>query len=200
MEAARKRTGLYGLPRAFWREVGWGMDPATFLRTILRPALGELAHHGGPAVSRDAERFLLAIALQESNATARYQNSPAEVPGPARGFWQFESIAVQEMLTNRLTAVLAKESCERALVVPSRNAVHRAIEGHDRLAVVFARLLVLTLPPPLPTTEADGWSQYLQAWRPGKPHRERWGSCWQLASAATLVPEVSHADPAPGTV
>lgn len=162
------------------------MDPAAFRRAVVRPGLHQLEAGGGPAITRAAERFLIAIALQESEATARYQHSPAQVPGPARGFWQFEIAGVLGVLNHSSTSVLAAEAVKRAEVVLQEAAVHRAIEGHDALAVAFARLLILTHPQPLPETEEQGWQQYLSLWRPGRPRREKWPRCWERASEATL--------------
>lgn len=176
------------------------MDPAVFLHDILRPGLVSLAGYSSLLPDRTAERFLLAIALQESDATHRYQNAPASSPGPARGFWQFETSGVLGVLTHRTTAVLAEEACRRAHVVHQVAAVHRAIEGHDALAVAIARLLVLTDPQPIPQTQHDGWEKYLRLWRPGRPRADRWARCWDLADDATLLPRRPDADTAPGTV
>lgn len=177
------------------------MTPEIFLRQIVRPGLYTLGAHSTVQPTLAAERFLVAIALQESDATHRYQNSPAEAPGPARGFWQFERIAVSELLTNARTKILALEACQRAHVVAQPAAAHRAIEGHDRLATAFARLLVLLHASPLPETEAQGWQQYRDQWRPGRPRAEKWSRCWQQATDATLRQEVPpDADPASGTV
>ena len=176
------------------------MDLTRFHRRIVHPGLYELEGLGGPPMTHAAERFLVAVALQESDAIHRYQNSPSDTPGPARGWWQFEAIAVQEMLTNRVTSVLAKKSCDLYDVQPFRNAVHRAIEGHDGLAVAFARLLVLTHVAPLPDSLLTGWQQYLDLWRPGKPRQERWESCWRRATEVTLPAGGDDADTQAGTV
>jgi hypothetical protein len=55
-------------------------------------------------------------------------------------------------------------------------AVHDVVEYSDVVACVFARLLLWTLPQRLPQpTETDmAWRQYIDAWRPGKPHPQRW--------------------------
>lgn len=172
------------------------MTPEIFLHSIVRPGLHALGRHSTVQPSRAAERFLIAIALQESDATARYQNSPSTSPGPARGFWQFETAGVSGVLTHSSSSVHAKEACTYCNVLPQVNAVWRAVEGHDDLAVAIARLLILTEPRPLPETEADGWSQYLNLWRPGKPHPDRWPGCWRRADEVTS----RDADPQTRTV
>ncbi len=65
-----------------------------------------------------------------------------------------------------------------------------AIEHNDILAAAFSRLLLWTLPGPLPLRGAPtaGWIAYTSAWRPGKPHRETWdvfyAQAWQLIESA----------------
>lgn len=130
--------------------------------------------------SRTASAMLLAIGLQESAFRHRRQ-----ISGPARGFWQFERGGVEGVLTHRAsrdhaTRVL-EVLCYRGADVA---AVHAALEHNDVLACVFARLLLWTLPGALPKdehAEADGWKQYLSAWRPGKPHRETWAGNYGVA-------------------
>lgn len=175
------------------------MDLPVFLHDVLRPGLVSLAAYSNLPPDRAAERFLLAIALQESDAAHRYQHSPAHTPGPARGFWQFETAGVLGVLTHRSTAQLAEEACRRAHVVHHTASVHRAIEGHDGLAVALARLLVLTDPRPMPQTETQGWDKYIALWRPGRPRLERWAGCWQRADQATLPPRRPDGDVATDT-
>ena len=55
------------------------------------------------------------------------------------------------------------------VVAPDAASVWRAIEGHDRLATAFARLLLWTDPHPIPTEERAAWDCYLRLWQPGKP-------------------------------
>lgn len=176
------------------------MTPETFLHAIVRPGLWELGEHGGPAPSLAAERFLIAIALQEADARHRYQGSPHDLGGPARGFWQFEPAGVLGVLTHRSTSVLAEQAALRAHVVAHTHAITRAIEGHDRLAVAFARLLIWTHPDPLPTDREQAWAQYLNLWRPGRPRHDRWAACWRAAHDATLPQEVADADTQAGAL
>lgn len=58
-----------------------------------------------------------------------------------------------------------------------------AIEHNDVLATVCARLLLWTLPDALPARDEAqrAYSQYLAAWRPGKPHPETWAAFYQRA-------------------
>ena len=123
--------------------------------------------------SREARAMLLAIGLQES----RFQHRRQQGNGPARGFWQFEKLGgVQEILTNKTTAVVALPIASTFLYPTTPAACHAAIEHHDVLAAVFARLLLWVDPRALPTPiEADkGWAIYLANWRPGKPRPAAW--------------------------
>jgi hypothetical protein len=52
---------------------------------------------------------------------------------------------------------------------------------NDIVAASAARLLLYTLPQALPVNAAEGWDQYIAAWRPGKPHPEKWSECWSIA-------------------
>lgn len=169
-------------------------DINTFLKDIIDPGLEFLSSIGGPRPSDPARRFLLAIAQQESgpNLEARYQNSPSATPGPARGFWQFEQGGgVAGVLRHNSCKAYAEALCRRCIVVASPGAVWRALEGHDLMAVGFARLLVLTTPKALPTAENEGWSQYLDLWRPGKPHQAAWSGNWQRSASAVAASPAS---------
>jgi hypothetical protein len=163
------------------------MDADRFLADIIDPGLQFLQALGGPKVSDDARRELLAIALQESGPQleARYQNCPSTSPGPARGFWQFEQGGgVAGVLSHPSSSALSKSLCSGLAVQPASAAVWRALEGHDVLSTGFARLLLWTDPRALPTTQADGWDYYIRNWRPGKPHPDAWPANWRTASLA----------------
>jgi hypothetical protein len=163
------------------------MSPDDFLSRIVDPGLEVLHGLGGPGLTDDARRMLVAIALQESGPglAARYQSSPSASPGPARGWWQFErGGGVAGVLAHPRSKDLAAAVCAHFTVVPQDQAVWRALEGHDGLATSFARLLLWTDPAAMPTSEAVGWQCYLRQWRPGKPHPEVWPGNWRVASAA----------------
>lgn len=160
------------------------MKPGHFLTEVIEPGLQLLAEIGGPAPSDAARRMLLVIALQESGPklAARYQGSPAATPGPARGWWQFEQGGgVRGVLDHTASRAWAAQACEACEVVRQPAAVWRALEGHDVLACVFARLLLWTDPNPLPTREQAAWAYYLRNWRPGKPHASVWPRNWKTA-------------------
>lgn len=132
--------------------------------------------------SPNATAMLLAIGLQESEFAARRQLPK----GPARGFWQFERAGgVVGVLEHRSTAHAIKKVLE-ALQYPVSSdsyTCHTAIEHNDVLACCFARLLLWTLPTALPgRLEIEvAWDQYLDAWRPGKPHVETWPDNFAMA-------------------
>ena len=131
--------------------------------------------------STAARRLLLAIGWQESRFTHRVQ-----VGGPARGYWQFEQAGgVRGVLGHQKSRDVAREAL-RALGYrhePTPFGCYAAIEHNDVLACVFARLLLWTLPDRLAEDEANGWRQYIAAWRPGKPHAHTWPTAWSEADA-----------------
>lgn len=168
------------------------MTPDRFLRSMIDPGLLGLRLLGGPPNSDAAARtFLLAVAQQESGAAleARYQSSPSSTPGPARGFWQFEQGGgVHGVMQHAVSQSLAMSVCASLTVQWNEPAVWRALEGHDVLAVAFARLLLWTDPYPIPTTQDAAWTCYAERlWRPGAPHPEVWPGNWQRAVATVEV-------------
>jgi hypothetical protein len=137
-----------------------------------------------------ATAMLLAIGLQESRFLRRRQ-----VQGPARGFWQFERGGIAGVLKHPATVdyirhALVQLRYEQEATNPS--LCHVIVEDNDTLACVFARLLLWTVPADLPTRDAPdlAWSQYLAAWRPGKPHCGSWDAlyaeAWSRVDTATL--------------
>jgi hypothetical protein len=147
------------------------MQPTYLLDHILPAASALLPPR---LTSPQATALLLAIGFQESGFLVRRQAGG----GPARGLWQFEQAGIHGVLTHPRTRPLV-ETALLALAYPlpttSLNC-WRAIEHNDILATVFARLLLYTVPRPLPTRQDpdEGWQQYLAAWRPGRPRPETW--------------------------
>ena len=135
--------------------------------------------------STQATAMLLAIALQESKAAARRQGGE----GPARGFWQFEVSGVAGVRLHHATQEYVRDVLETLCYAPksTHRALQLALTDNDVLACVFARLNLWWLPAPLPGPDhqAEGWRQYLEAWRPGKPHPETWPE--HFAQAWALV-------------
>lgn len=140
-----------------------------------------------------ARAMLLTIGLQESRFLHRRQTNF----GPARGFWQFErnggvrGVVNHELTRGYLNGALRSlryhELVERK---PNQTAtLHQAIEHNDVLACVFARLLLWTVPGALPTRDnaAAGWSQYLDGWRPGTPHRSTWDKMFEEGWARVML-------------
>ncbi len=126
-----------------------------------------------PMASTAATAMLLAIALQESECTARLQFEG----GPARGFWQFEKGGgVLGVLRHHATKKTIAAVCEALCYPADVSACYFAIKDNDTLAAAFARCLLWTLPDglPPPTNPREGWAQYVEAWKPGKPHPEKW--------------------------
>lgn len=129
--------------------------------------------------SDQAASLLLAIGWQESRFEHRKQ-----VKGPARGWWQFEREGgVRGVLTHEKTRDVVRAALKQLgyRQEPTAAGCYEVIEHNDVAAFVFARLLLWTLPGRLPSREesAEGWRQYIAAWRPGKPHHATWSEAWK---------------------
>jgi len=131
--------------------------------------------------------LLLAIGLQESRFTHRYQ-----IKGPARGFWQFEAGGgTRGVLTHARTRTVADRLVEtRHPFILSYRRINEALAKDDGLACAFARLLLWTDPKPLPKLgePEQAWQYYLRNWRPGKPHRKTWDDLYSRAWGAVSTP------------
>ena len=164
----------------------------TIIKTAINPALGML-----PAAmdTPEARVMLLAIGLQESRFTFRFQLVQGQpgAKGPARGFWQFElgsrasrggvwGVYLHQASQHWLSVVCAARG-----VAFEPRAIWEAIEQDDVLAAALARLLLFTDPRRLPAVgDVQGaWDLYaLRTWRPGKPHRQTWDAFHAQARAA----------------
>lgn len=160
------------------------MRPTHFLETVISPTLKLMESYTGIAYSARAENLLLAIALQESNLSARIQG-PNDA-GPARSFWQFEKIAVVDVVQRQRQPLM--DMCQ-ALVLPfEAGKLHLMMAYNDAIACVLARLTLRIDPRPLSvaSTEDGAWDYYIDNWRPGKPHRNRWAqTSWPVACSTT---------------
>jgi hypothetical protein len=152
------------------------MIPSDLLHLAIRPTLELL---GPKYQGHNAERMLIAIAMQESRITHRRQ-----IGGPARGFWQFETGGVAGVLRHAASKADAERLCEALNYRPEVSLIHVALEHNDILACGFARLLLWTDAAPLPETEEAGWGYYLRNWRPGRPHPSAWPNAWRTANEA----------------
>ena len=136
--------------------------------------------------STEAKAALFANAMQESRLDERRQ-----IGGPARGFWQFEKGTpasrggITGILMHDKAGPLIKSVLDRLDYDHTPETSYTAIEHNDVLAFAYARCLLWTFPTPLAqrNNAAGGWEQYVQTWRPGKPHRHTWDACWQKAWA-----------------
>lgn len=164
------------------------MTPERLHRTAIVPALAELSVLGIPSTPYSA-RFLLAIALQESNLAHRRQlTASGDEAGPAASFWQFEvGGGCKGVLRHTATAERMARLCADYNLQATPQGLWEAMRYNDVIAAVAARLLIFTLPHKLPATADEGWSQYVEAWRPGKPHPDRWANCWATATRVVGV-------------
>lgn len=127
----------------------------------------------------EARAMLIAIAAQESKFQYRRQ-----INGPARGLWQFEQIAIEELKRNPKTTHHFQNALSNLLYNPAMDIydVWKTIENNDILACALARLNLWKYPKPLPKLgETEyAWDQYNDVWKPGKPHRPVWASNYGL--------------------
>lgn len=156
-------------------------------RDVITPALALLPDKfDTPAV----RVLMLAIGLQESELIHRWQivdKRDPDIRGPARGLWQFERMGgVAGVMTHRGTKDYARAVCALRGIPFERGAVWRALADDDILAAVFARLLILSDPRPVPGIGKGGaaWDYYLRNWRPGKPHPSKWSGNYARAVEA----------------
>ncbi len=148
----------------------------------IRPALALLP----PKLNTpQAWHLMLAIGLQEPRLCDRCQILPGGGRGPAHGLWQFEQGGgVRGVLRHMASAEMARAVCAARGVAAEPASVWAALETDDVLAAAFARLLLWTTPFAMPERggQAEGWAIYaVHAWRPGRPHPERWPSNWTRA-------------------
>jgi hypothetical protein len=153
------------------------MMPAHFLAFAINPALWLLP----PKMTSDnARAMVLAVCWQESRLAVRRQ----QPTGPARSYAQFELVGVAGVIAHRASRAHAAHVCGLLDIEPDVATIYRAIEFNDVLCAAFARLLLWTLPDALPSRlqVERGWSQYLRAWRPGKPHAASWPESFAVAT------------------
>ncbi len=153
------------------------MTTDLFVTVALEPGLSLLP---APMDSPAARAFLLAIALQETTLSHRRQ-----VQGPARSYFQFERAGVKGVLKHQRSSQQLQAACAALDLKPTVPVIHAAIEYSDVLAVCCARLLLWTLPMPLPLRddEAGAWRQYLDTWEPGRPRVDAWAANFSQAWA-----------------
>jgi hypothetical protein len=147
--------------------------------------------------SPEARALVLAIGLQESDYRDRVQK-PQQVgwrPGPARGFWQFErgGGACTGLLERERTRPLVERVCEVLRYDVDPQGLWEGAQHNDVLACALARLLLFSLPHRLPTRDQPelAWAQYLEAWKPGRAHPDKWPRChwhaWSLVGGPVRV-------------
>jgi hypothetical protein len=152
------------------------MTPSLFIQNALNPALLMLPQSMD---TKPARAMVIAICLQESRLKHRKQ-----INGPARGYAQFE---LGGGVTGVLNHPASKPHIQKVLQTmdydPNAGECYTAIAHNDILAAAFARLLLYTLPQLLPvrTDPEGGWEQYIDAWRPGAPHRGTWNAFFNQA-------------------
>jgi len=147
---------------------------------VLTPALSILPSRMD---SPEARAMLIAIALQESSLVHRRQ-----INGPARSFLQFEEIGIKGVLEHPASQELAHGVCRVLGYDADPTELHAAVADNDILSACFGRLLLWRLPEPLPLHNQgpEGWNQYLECWRPGKPRRAHWANNFRTGWSVVL--------------
>lgn len=157
-----------------------------FLINVIRPALKSLPEK---MRGEEAEIQLLFTALQESELKNRKQMGN----GPARSFFQFEKIAIKEVLQNPKTADIARRRCADDFVSSSEVYDYFGLPAGDILSAIFARLNYwlspLPMPHPGPRAIDDACGMYLLTWRPGKPQPATFSrNYWIARTVVKLTP------------
>jgi len=134
-----------------------------------------------PRLTSDTARaMLVAVALQESDLRHRRQ-----IGGPAVSYLMWEpgsQSALPGLLRHRASSGMAAEftaALDYADLTPEE--LRQACITDSVLCAGLGRLLIWTLPEPLPANVLEAYSQYIAAWRPGKPTKRRWPSRWRQA-------------------
>jgi len=178
-------TGAATLPHV----VIAGRNPAKHVAVLVRSVLTAMDVRDGIRQSPEADVMMVAISGQEAAWIHRDQVVTGKRPGvigPATGLWQFErGGGVAGVLRLQASAAIAMEWCRAEGVGATPDAVWRALVTNDRLACVFARLLLLTDPRALTSDQDAAWDYYIRNWRPGKPHMQTWPKNWAAAQAAS---------------
>lgn len=160
------------------------MTPSVFLTQVLDPGLAFLKATLGdkPPGGDNVRVWLLATAAQESDLEYVEQLGG----GPGRGYWQFETETVSEILTNSASAAMAAKICAAMHLLPTTQAIYQHLLVDPNLMVAFARLDLWCDPFPLPPLgdALAGWETYLRVWRPGKPRQDDWAMNYAAAMQA----------------
>ena len=142
------------------------------------------AHVLGVSFNLAVRRFMVAIAGQESNWSARVQSGN----GPAHSFWQFEKGGgVTGVLNHFSGRAHILKICDALKVTPTPQAVwtEMAKLRGDNLSFAMARLLIFTDRAQVPDDDEGTWAYYLRNWRPGKPKPKAWAR--NMAEARRVV-------------
>lgn len=147
------------------------MTPDILLKLVVRPVV---AYFDWPQ-PKEREAILVGIAIVESTLMWRRQMPT----GPARSFWQIETpTAVDTLKRCKPVRDLWKELLLPDEIVPAD--VERSDLGACAIACGILRLTDGPLPP-LTASHVAYKDYYRKAWRPGKPHDEKWPAAYAAA-------------------
>lgn len=148
------------------------------------------ANFFSPALNTPRSRaMIIAIGLQESQFKHRqqliggYRDWWKSITGPAVSFFQFEKIGIRGVLEHPASRDMALELIDNLGYPEDVHTLWQALRHNDILATGFARLALWRIPDALPDPDEEtlAWLQYVDSWKPGKPHPERWGANWARA-------------------
>lgn len=133
---------------------------------------------------------IAATAMQESNFIHLVQ-----IGGPAVSWWQFEPIAILDVLQRTTSARYAREACNHYGVTLSGDLNKDTrklydlfkLQEYQQLACVFTRLNYWNSPISIPEigNVNPAYLFYKRVWRPGRPRPERWPKAYSLATQIT---------------
>lgn len=151
------------------------MTPETLDKLIVRPTLAWMAAFFSKErmAHIDARRFLIAVAIQESELHHRTQIGG----GPGRGLWQIEAGFGAVRNHDVVGRMLLEAAGEMEVLPLSLETCRQA----DHFACLVARLILWADPHMLPAGQGDGWETYLRTWKPGKPRPSDWPQSWKGA-------------------
>lgn len=160
------------------------MTTPSFLLKIIDPLFTYMALTADIAipVSDNARVIELAIAGQETDWKYRLQMNG----GPARSYWQFEKggglAGIMKLFPAKVSSL-----CNGFDIPYNMDIIFEAMAWHDPLAAGLARILLWSDPRKLPEVgdEKGAWQYYLDTWRPGMPHPEKWAAVY--AQSLSLV-------------
>lgn len=128
----------------------------------------------------EAKQEILTICLQETDLRYRRQHPS----GPARGFAQFEGgqqQALDLIMRHDVVGPWLHEYAASVVLPFSLEELYTAMQYHDGLVIVAARLLLYTDYRSMTMDQDIGYEIYDDCWQPGAKRPEDWPNNWARA-------------------